>query len=416
MRPRHAYILAVVPVRRGLISAGVLAAVLVAAIPPGAPGSSGGPVDETDVTIFESTGSEQTYTVPKGIRTLSQMNAVGGGGGNNGFAVGGGPHRAELDGPAVTPGMTLYVNVGANGENGGGFLPDSGEGGFNGGGDGAGMGAGGGGATDVRTISRTESGTLASRIVIGAGGGGAGSNGGATACPPGPTVPGGVGGSGGAAVTAGSSGAGSPETTPGGGGGPGTSSLGGTAGAGGTESGGNDASPGDAGSLGQGGDGGASPLNHPAGDGGGGGGGLYGGAGGGGGTSESSLACPQNAGGGGGGGGSSLGDRVLDASSESYPRVVISWFAPQTRIHGPTRVETRRRWARVSLNLGSSAFSQATFECSFEDRAFAPCVDSFERRLRAGRRYKLEARATHTISGNTDPTPAVHRVRVVRVA
>ena len=79
---------------------------------------------------------------------------------------------------AVSPGDTLYVEVGGNGVDSGN--PKNGAGGFNGGGsagNGVSLGAGGGGgASDVRTSSRTAptAQTLASRVVIAGGGGGGG--------------------------------------------------------------------------------------------------------------------------------------------------------------------------------------------------------------------------------------------------
>jgi hypothetical protein len=70
---------------------------------------------------------------------------------------------------AVTPGETLYLDLGGNGTE---------LGGFNGGGDGgagarAGR-AGGGGATDIRTIPSGDPGSLASRVFVAGGGGGGG--------------------------------------------------------------------------------------------------------------------------------------------------------------------------------------------------------------------------------------------------
>ena len=69
---------------------------------------------------------------------------------------------------AVTPGETLYVEVGGTG----GFPA----GGFNGGGAGATRNGisvyGGGGASDVRLVSNDEPGSLGSRVIVAGGGGG----------------------------------------------------------------------------------------------------------------------------------------------------------------------------------------------------------------------------------------------------
>ena len=127
---------------------------------------------ETSVT-FGYTGSEQTFTVPDGVTSLHivAIGAPGGTGGSRaGFTANGGPGgnggTVTADIP-VTPGSTLYVEVGGPGADGvswGPFNPmfESGYrplGGFNGGGgaswgNDAGSGGGGGGASDVRTCLR----------------------------------------------------------------------------------------------------------------------------------------------------------------------------------------------------------------------------------------------------------------------
>jgi hypothetical protein len=174
------------------------------------------------------------------------------------------------------------------------------EGGFNGGGSGTFFfgGGGGGGASDVRTVSATGPGTLASRLLVAAGGGGGGAA--SDAC---------GGGAGGDAGGGGADGescgvAGRP------GGGAGTGSAGGS---GGTPFGG-------AGAMGTGG---------PANGGGGGGGGLFGGGGGGGAISNVVIGPPDiisNGGGGGGGGGSNLVPAGGTAALTSDPpQVAISF-------------------------------------------------------------------------------------------
>src|SRR4051794_38703594 len=94
---------------------------------------------------FNYTGAEQTYTVPVGTYFLS-ASAVGGRGGNSplgdySFFGGHGGRGARVAATLpVTPGQTLYVNVGGNGT-GGANAP----GGFNGGGGQREYGGGGAG-------------------------------------------------------------------------------------------------------------------------------------------------------------------------------------------------------------------------------------------------------------------------------
>ncbi|MHB1571266.1 MAG: glycine-rich protein, partial [Solirubrobacteraceae bacterium] len=119
---------------------------------------------------FTSTGAEQCYTVPATVTSLS-VTAVGapgvtpssGGAGGNGATVTG-----TL---SVSPGQTLYVEVGG--------LGSTNSGGFNGGGSAVGSTAGGGGgASDVRTCSSTAAScpgaisSLQSRLLVAGGGGG----------------------------------------------------------------------------------------------------------------------------------------------------------------------------------------------------------------------------------------------------
>jgi hypothetical protein len=249
--------------------------------------------------MFGYTGTEQSFTVPAGVTSIS-VQAVGGAGASGDGASGGvGGVGAIVTGDlAVTPGETLYVEVGGDGSgDAGGFA-----GGFNGGGVGGNNGqtesfavgaGGGGGASDVRTCSVSAScagGTLSSRLIVAGGGGGGGedvhgSSGAAT------------GGSGGAADAAGSNGTTTAAGAGGGGGGVGTS-PGGAAGQGGA--GMVNDEPGAMGALGVGGAGGSDPE---CASGAGGGGGVYGGGGGGG---DDGCGTNLATGGGGGGGGSSL--------------------------------------------------------------------------------------------------------------
>ncbi len=233
---------------------------------------------------FASTGTEQVFGVPAGVRSVHVV-AVGGRGGNT-FTSGGFGAVAIAD-LAVTPGQTLYVEVAGNGQ-------DRASGaGFNGGGAGGpepyGVdGAGGGGASDVRTLTASDPDSLWSRLIV-AGGGGGGS----------------AWGTGGAA---GQPGAGILNLPFGGttlvGGGPGTATAGGAGGQAWYSP------PGEGGRLGQGGTGAAWGSS----GGGGGGGGLYGGGGGAGELQTCGNTCTSLGPGGGGGGSSGFDTTATNGS------------------------------------------------------------------------------------------------------
>ena len=260
-----------------------MAALLIAyygASPAHAAGSCSTTADTTTCT-YSPTGAEDTFEVPGGVSTIHVV--ATGAPGAVGLVGGSAGRGAQVSGDlTVTPGQTLYVNVGGapslpSDPAGGDCLPDVAcIGGFNGGGTGGGSGGGGGGASDVRTVSRTEAVSLDSRLIVAGGGGGSGRGGGTCQL---------LGGNGGDAGLDG-------------GDGPWCGSLdGGTGGdAGGQSAGGVGGSPGgENGSLGLGGNGGGN-------SGGGGGGGYYGGGGGG-----TIVMAPANqAPAGGGGGGSNL--------------------------------------------------------------------------------------------------------------
>src|SRR4051794_22791163 len=218
-------------------------------------------------TSFSFTGAEQVYSVPAGITSL-YVTATGarGGGPTSGYGTGG--RGAVVKGPiSVTPGQTLYVDVGGIG--------GKPQGGFNGGGASGARndlsGWGGGGASDVRALPRASSGTLSSRLIVAGGGGGSGY----------PAVGGGDAGQAGTGCCAGG-----PSLVPAAGGQPGTQTSGG---AGGCTLGGigcgvdgctDPVGCGANGSIGVGGDGGAAGDAAATRTGTGGGGGLYGGGGG----------------------------------------------------------------------------------------------------------------------------------------
>jgi hypothetical protein len=279
------------------------------------------------------TGGEQTFAVPAGVTSV-EVTAVGGHGGS---AAASGGAAAQVTGKlSVTPGETLYVEVGGDGQDGnpkGGGLAS---GGFNGGAPG---GAGGGGASDVRSSPRSDGLTPDNRLIVAAGGGGSGQSG---EC---------QGGAGGAAEQEGERG-----SCNNGGGGPGTQKAGG---AGGT----NGCGEGQEGQLGAGGEGGGNGFNGIVCDldtGGGGGGGLYGGGGGCGASSDSS---------GGGGGGSSLvptgGNSVL-ASPSAAPGVQITYTPsspPPAVVTEPASTVTQHS---ATLNATVNPEGSAVTTCTFE--------------------------------------------------
>jgi Divergent InlB B-repeat domain len=157
---------------------------------------------QADTVTFNSTGTEQAFTVPAGVTSVNVV-AIGGSGGSFGLDLGGFGAQASAD-IAVTPGELLYVEVGGNGSD-GNADGTGGAGGFNGGGAGGseigscgceGGGAGGGGASDVRTVARSQAGTFDSRLIVAGAGGGAspeGSSGGAAGQPGGGPSGGGAG-------------------------------------------------------------------------------------------------------------------------------------------------------------------------------------------------------------------------------
>jgi hypothetical protein len=235
--------------------------------------------------VFGYTGGEQAFVVPSGVHKLS-VRLVGGSGGSGGAA--GGAAADVLGDLEVSPGETLYVEVGGNGE--------TGAGGFNGGAPAGSGGGGGGGASDIRLLPFSEGLSTDTRLAVAAGGGGGGGNGEE------------AGAEGGKAGNPGGISSGGNE-----GGGAGTASSGGSGGSG---CGGSGA----AGGMGAGGAGGA---GESATNGGGGGGGGYRGGGGGGGG------CLF--GGGGGGGGSSLvPEGGLETEALGEPEVKISYTPPPT--------------------------------------------------------------------------------------
>jgi hypothetical protein len=283
------------------------------------------------VTCTFSAGSaDQTFAVPASIERVDVV-AVGAPGGESGPRNDNGPVAGGAGAVAggtlpVTPGQTLYVQVGGPGD--AGFF--TGAGGINGGGAGDARtplgpgGGGGGGASDVRTAPFSAGLSPDPRLLIAGGGGGAG----------GPVLIGGglpgyyTGGVGGAAGQPGA-----PGEAPcfgrgvGGGGLPGTATAAGKGGPGGGPVGCEDGETvgrkGGDGALGNGGSG----NTGNGGGGGGGGGGLYGGGQGGQGVFDQNDGLFDGAGGGGGGGSSLVpaGGTVSPNASGLPPSVTISY-------------------------------------------------------------------------------------------
>jgi IPT/TIG domain len=286
------------------------------------------PVAASQGMSFNYTGGEQSFTVPAGVTTLDVLlvGAAGARGPSSPPGTGGqGGFGAQLSGTiAVTPGNTLFVEVGGPGS-------PLGAASFNGGGGSIG-GSGGGGASDIRTCSISGVacpgifGSLLTRLVVAAGGGGGGGAGVTS------SGAGGNGGGGGAGVGVFTSGGGTAGeavngAAGGGGGGPAGGIGGGSAGTAGTGN-----PPGTAGGIGiygTAGPGGGGNVQGGAG-GGGGGGNAGGGGGGAGGAGVSS-----GSGGGGGGAGSSFAGQstsnvLFNTDTTGTPRVVLGFAGPAT--------------------------------------------------------------------------------------
>ena len=327
---------------------------------------------------YAPTGAEQQFAVPAGVTNV-HVTAIGGAGAASIFMGGptGGGHGGLVSaGLPVTPGQSLFVEVGGSGI--------AAAGGFNGGGNASYDGGGGGGASDVRACSIAAEScpgggdTLDSRLLVAAGGGGAGGSG---------DSPGGAGGDAGSSPQAGAAGGSSPDTSGGSGGGAGSESAGGIAGIGGSEKPGIGA-PGIAGVEGTRAIGGAGAadeqgaggqLNGTAG--GGGGGGWFGGGGAGSG-SDFYLFFPRfeaipGAGGGGGAGSSYLEPVAVGAIrtdvSGAAPSVTISYTtgaaSGQTYYVAPSGADS----ASCVANSESSPFAtiQKAISCAGDGDAIA---------------------------------------------
>jgi hypothetical protein len=305
-----------------LLGAALALAVLVALTAEATPALAAGPCGTNGVLsgsggggvtcTYTTQGTEDTFTVPDGVRSVS-VTAVGapGGTGGTGCGSGSGGLGAKVSNAAlpVTPGATLWVDVGGPGANQrcgfGGALRGSFDGGMGGNGSGA-----GGGSSALLTAARasaTLTGDVASdsRLLVAGGGGGGGqtafSNGGSA----GDVAVTGAGAGGCGGSNGGAGGVGPTDGT-----GAGSVSCPGTN------------CTGAAGSAVYGGDGSTQCFG-----GAGGGGGWFGGSGGGG--------YSPGGGGNGGGGGSSYagagptdGITITTASSSQAPEVTVTYHAP----------------------------------------------------------------------------------------
>jgi LPXTG-motif cell wall-anchored protein len=315
LRARSLVVATVLAMCTGLLVAQSAAPASATTIPPLAAGCVQASPAGTVSCTYGSTGAEQRFVVPDGVSQFT-VNAIGAGGGAGQAlylgTIPGGAGATASGTVDVTPGVTIFVEVGNSA-------------GFNGGGPGAvasvprpNSTGPGGGASDVRTVSSAVTGTLDSRLLVAGGGGGGGGEGytlGLTADTPAGGTGGAAGqpGNGGAAQFQYAAGAGGQPGADSAGGGPGTDSVGGqTAGSGVFGSGGSGASYGN-----------SVPNENYSGGGGGGGGGWYGGGGGGAGYGYANAS-----GGGGGAGGSSHvpgGGTIGTAASGAAPSVVITY-------------------------------------------------------------------------------------------
>jgi hypothetical protein len=363
---------------RIVIGAAMLAVLVVpaqaaAALPPECVQVGG-----TVTCSYAPIGAEQQFTVPAGVTDL-HVTAVGGAGAESnllGTTAGRGLGGLVNAGLPVTPGQSLYVEVGGPGS--------VAAGGWNGGGGAGYDGGGGGGASDVRACSMAAAScpggedTLDSRLLVAAGGGGAGGSGDGI---------GGAGGNAGASPQAGATAPNTPDTFGGGGGGAAEETAGGIGGIGGLDTS-TTGAPGLAGAGGARGIGGTGALDQQGaggqvnGTGGGGGGGGWFGGGGAGSGSDHYFFFPRfealpGAGGGGGAGSSYLEPTAVGAlrtaASAAAPSVTISYTAGaasgQTYYVAPSGADS----ASCAANSESSPFAtiQKAMSCAGDGDAIA---------------------------------------------
>jgi len=368
-------------------------------------------------TQFTYTGGEQSYVVPSGV-TLVTVNAIGAAGGPGPIGAGGVGETVTGYLP-VTPGKTLYTEVGQTGSAGGG-------GSFGGGGaagtqsGGVANAASGGGASDVQTCSETAptcpggATSSASRLIVAGGGGG----GGGTAsseedvC----DVGSGAGGANGSGIVSTHRGSfilgnhngdiapsipagGGTNTAPGGGGQPGNCTLGVRTWGGST--------PGVAGNGPLGGSGGN--ATGIAGGGGGGGGGYFGGGSGGSGqicTSVSPGCASSDADGSGGAGGSSfVSPKALIASSTFIGGAVAPpsvTYTPEMQISSPANGATYVQGTQVDASFTCDA--SLLIGCTGTVATGLPFNTSTVGSHTFVVRSMISANGTHTVKGTVTYT------------
>jgi hypothetical protein len=322
-------------------------------------------VAATGSQAFTTTG-ESAFVVPAGVTSL-HVQLVGGAGQRalGGGSAGGAAAMVSAT-IAVTPGGTLFAEVG-----GGPLQTSVQQGATGGGGAGGGLyGGGGGGASDVRTCG-TGCGaatSLGSRLLVAGGGGGGGGDGTNSFY--------GTGGAGGGADggTGGTGGTDLYSDAGGTGGGAGTQSAGGAAGANSQ-----DAAAGQ-GQLGVGGSGGGGIYQISPG-GGGGGGGLYGGGGGGSGMCHAGSPCASGGGGGGGASGVPAGVTVVSGFSSApapasmQPSVTFTWVLPAPTV--VTGAASGVSATAATLNGSVDPNGSAVTDCHFNltpGGAQVPCA------------------------------------------
>jgi hypothetical protein len=101
-------------------------------------------------------------------------------------------------------------------------------------------------------------------------------------------------------------------------------------------------------------------------------------------------------------------DSLGNQGSAIADQFAIDTKAPETEIVGKAPVKAKKK--RVSIPFGSNE-AGATFACSFDGGAFAPCSSPFQTpKLKRHSKHTLEVRATDQ-AGNTDSTPATVKIK-----
>ncbi|MFF4901789.1 Ig-like domain repeat protein [Streptomyces sp. NPDC001068] len=360
--------------RRGALLAAAVLPAAVMVLPTATPAAA------APVTLTFTAGADQPFTVPSGITQLS-VTATGDAG-QNGPSGGVGGSGAAVSGTlGVTPGSTLYVNVGTGGGISNGPIPFI-------------PGGAGGGSSDLRTCRSVDAGCVLTgvpgtdpRLIVGGGGGGGGAG---VASIPVPEA------TGGAAGDTGQPGGERPDGGKGGGGG--TQTQGGVGGALCPDS------SGTAGATGQPGAGGRAGGTV---GGGGGGGGWFGGGGGGG---CNSISGDGTRGPGGGGGGSNLVPAGGTSGPASGPAQLTITYTPGRPVTTNLTALPHRTLIRLPVVLGERVcpgagsttrptgtvtFTDTTTHTTLGTRRLLPAVGHC---ATAGLVTAFRTRGTHTIT------------------